>query len=117
VFKADISASLPANGAPRPPSKAIDEAAAKIHRIYSDFYRDEFFVRVLPPGSIAATNRVRASNFCDISVHLDQGGQTLIIVSAIDNMVKGAAGQAIQNMNVIVGFDEKLGLEAVPAVF
>jgi N-acetyl-gamma-glutamyl-phosphate reductase len=101
----------------RPPTKAIEDRAAQIRKIYADFYKDEPFVRVLPNGLIAATNRVRQSNCCDISVHLDQGGNTLIIVSAIDNMVKGAAGQAIQNMNIICNFDEKSGLEAIPAMF
>jgi len=112
-------------GKVRPPSKeiaanAVANAAAKaaeIRGLYADFYRDEPFVRVLPAGLAAATNRVRQSNYCDISVHLDQRGRTLIIVSAIDNMVKGAAGQAVQNMNIICGFDEKAGLEAIPALF
>ena len=101
----------------RPPSKEIQEKTAGIRAIYGDFYRDEPFVRVLPEGITASTNRVRQSNFCDISVHLDQSGGILIIASAIDNMVKGAAGQAIQNMNLIFGYDEKTGLEAVPALF
>jgi N-acetyl-gamma-glutamyl-phosphate reductase len=58
---------------------------------------------------------VRGSNFCDLSVHLT--GTTLIVCAAIDNMVKGAAGQAVQNMNLIAGFPETEGLTAVPAVF
>jgi N-acetyl-gamma-glutamyl-phosphate reductase len=94
-----------------------DEKTANLRALYADFFKDEPFVRVLPPGLIAATNRVRNSNFCDISVHTDHSGSVLIIVSAIDNMVKGAAGQAIQNMNLIFGFDEKTGLEAIPALF
>ena len=85
--------------------------------LYSDFYKDEPFVRVLPSGLTAATNRVRQSNFCDISVHVDINGSTLIIVTAIDNMVKGAAGQAIQNMNILFGFDETTGLENIPMLF
>jgi N-acetyl-gamma-glutamyl-phosphate reductase len=104
-------------GAPRPPTKEIEEKAAEIRKVYEDFYRGEPFVRVLPAGDIAASGRVRHSNFCDISIHIDQGGSTLVVVSAIDNMVKGAAGQAVQNMNVIFGFDETAGLEAVPALF
>jgi N-acetyl-gamma-glutamyl-phosphate reductase len=60
---------------------------------------------------------VRQSNFCDISVHLDQTGAVLILESAIDNMVKGAAGQAVQNMNIVCGFEETQGLEALPALF
>jgi N-acetyl-gamma-glutamyl-phosphate reductase len=101
----------------RPPSGEIAKQAGRIRELYADFYRDEPFVRVLPAGAAAATNRVRGSNFCDISVHLDAGGSTLIAVSAIDNMVKGAAGQAVQNMNIIFGFDEGAGLEAIPALF
>jgi N-acetyl-gamma-glutamyl-phosphate reductase len=101
----------------RPPSEELEEKIREIRELYADFYKDELFVRVLPAGSIAATNRVRQSNYCDISVHLDQSGSTLIVISAIDNMVKGAAGQAIQNMNIVFGFDEKTGLEAIPALF
>jgi N-acetyl-gamma-glutamyl-phosphate reductase len=106
-----------AGGAPRPPSKEIEAKTGEILRLYEDFYKDEPFVRLLPKGVFAATNRVRQSNFCDISVHMDQGGRTLIVISAIDNMVKGAAGQAVQNMNILLGFDEAAGLGAVPALF
>jgi N-acetyl-gamma-glutamyl-phosphate reductase len=101
----------------RPPSARTAEKAAEIHALYEGFYRDEPFVRVLPAGVTASTNRVRQSNYCDISVHLDHSGNTLIIASAIDNMVKGAAGQAVQNMNIIFGYDEKTGLAAVPSLF
>jgi N-acetyl-gamma-glutamyl-phosphate reductase len=104
-------------GAPRPPSKEIEGRIAEIRELYADFYRDEPFVQVLPAGSIAASGRVRQSNLCHISVHLDAAGTTLIIVSAIDNMVKGAAGQAIQNMNLILGFEETAGLNVIPASF
>jgi len=99
----------------RPPSKEAEEKTAEIHAVYADFYRDEPFVRVLPPGTVAATNRVRNSNYCDVSVHTS--GSTLIIVSAIDNMVKGAAGQAVQNMNLLFGFDESAGLGMIPLLF
>ena len=71
-----------------PPSAAIEEKTAAIRALYEDFYRAEPFVRVLPAGLTASTNRVRQSNYCDISVHLDCSGSTLIITSAIDNMVK-----------------------------
>ncbi|MDR0720679.1 MAG: N-acetyl-gamma-glutamyl-phosphate reductase [Treponema sp.] len=100
-----------------PPSKEIAAKAAEIRRLYADFYKDELFVRVLPEGVFAATGRVRQSNFCDISVHLDQSGTMLIIESAIDNMVKGAAGQAVQNMNIVMGFEESAGLAMIPALF
>ncbi|MDR1837009.1 MAG: N-acetyl-gamma-glutamyl-phosphate reductase [Treponema sp.] len=100
-----------------PLSKEMEAKNEEIRALYADFYKDEPFVRVLPAGLIAATNRVRQSNYCDISVHLDLNGSTLIVASAIDNMVKGAAGQAIQNMNILFGFDEKAGLGAIPALF
>jgi N-acetyl-gamma-glutamyl-phosphate reductase len=100
-----------------PPSKESEAKTAEVRELYADFYRDEPFVRVLPAGLTAATNRVRQSNYCDISVHLDLNGSTLIIVSAIDNMVKGAAGQAVQNMNILFNFDENAGLQAIPALF
>jgi N-acetyl-gamma-glutamyl-phosphate reductase len=106
-----------AANAPRPPSKEIKAKEAEIRALYTDFYKDEPFVRVLPEGIIAATGRVRESNFCDISVHMDQSGSSLIIISALDNMVKGAAGQAVQNMNIIMGYDETAGLGVMPALF
>jgi N-acetyl-gamma-glutamyl-phosphate reductase len=105
------------NSAPRPPVKEINDKAGEIREVYAAFYQHEPFVRVLPAGSIAATNRVRQSNFCDISIHVDQAGTTLLVATAIDNMVKGAAGQAVQNMNIIFGFDETAGLTAIPACF
>lgn len=100
-----------------PPSKEIEEKTREIRLLYEEFYQGEPFVRVLPSGVNPATNRVRQSNYCDISVTLDLNGGTLIAVSAIDNMVKGAAGQAVQNMNIICGYNEKTGLEAIPALF
>lgn len=93
-----------------PPTTETAKRAGEIHALYEAFYRDEPFVRILPPGITPSTARVRGSNFCDISVHLDQTGSTLIICAAIDNMVKGAAGQAVQNMNIILGRPETEGL-------
>lgn len=84
---------------------------------YEEFYADERFVRVLPPGLIATNRNVRFSNYCDISVHLAQDGETAVIVSTIDNMVKGSAGQAIQSMNVALGYEESLALTAMPPAF
>jgi len=110
-------AAAPRSGSPRPRTREIEETAGKIREIYRDFYKDEKFIRVLPAGVYAATNRVRLSNFCDISVDLDQGGRMLIVSAAIDNMVKGAAGQAVQNMNIISGFPEDEGLNQIPALF
>ena len=103
--------------APRPPSKEIEAKTAEIRDIYAAFYKDEPFVNVLPAGVMPATGRVRQSNFCDVSVNMDQWGSTLIVITAIDNVMKGAASQAIQNMNIIMGFDETEGLTAIPALF
>jgi N-acetyl-gamma-glutamyl-phosphate reductase len=101
----------------RPPSKEIEETSDSIRDLYREFYRDEQFVRVLPKGLYAATSRVKLSNYCDIAVNTDQAGTTLVVSAAIDNMVKGAAGQAVQNMNIIFGFAENTGLGFLPALF
>lgn len=85
--------------------------------IYRDFYAKEPFVRVLPQGSVANLKNVRMSNYCDISLHFDQRAGRIILVSAIDNMVKGAAGQAIQNMNLVCGLQEDTGLSMIPPAF
>jgi len=100
-----------------PPGAEIEKKTDELREVYKDFYKDMPFVRVLPSGLTAATNRVRHSNFCDISVHVDINGSTLIVVTAIDNMIKGAAGQAIQNMNILFGFEETAGLESIPMLF
>lgn len=96
-------------------SKAVDGAA--LRAAYADFYKDEPFVSVLPYGQTATNRFVKYSNCCDISVHLAYGGRTAIVVSAIDNMVKGAAGQAVQNMNIALGLREETGLETLAPAF
>ena len=84
-----------------------------IQAIFEQRYAHEYFVDVLPPGSHPDTRSVRGSNNCQISIHQPQGGRTLVILAVIDNLVKGAAGQAVQNMNLMFGMDEKQGLEVV----
>lgn len=84
--------------------------------LYADTYRDESFVRPLPKGQFPSTAFVRGSNFCDIGITLDSRTNRIVVVSAIDNLVKGASGQAIQNMNLVCGFPEAMGLEGL-AVF
>lgn len=84
---------------------------------YQAFYHDEPFVRVLDKGKAVNLKNVRMSNYCDISLHLDPRTGRLILVSAIDNMVKGAAGQAIQNMNIACGLPETSGLDMIPPAF
>jgi N-acetyl-gamma-glutamyl-phosphate reductase len=106
-----------AQSAARPPSKEIAEKTEEVRELYAEYYKEEPFVRVLPQGVMASTGRVRQPNYCDISINMDQDGSTLIVITAIDNMVKGAAGQAVQNMNIIMGFDETEGLDTVPALF
>lgn len=83
----------------------------KVHEAFREFYRDEPFVRVLPPGQLPNTRHVRGSNFCDIGVHADPRTNRAVVVTAIDNLVKGASGQAIQNMNLMLGFAETEGLK------
>ncbi len=83
-------------------------------KLYNDFYRGEPFVRVLPEGSFPSTAFVRGSNFCDIGLSVDGRTGRVIVVSAIDNLVKGASGQAVQNMNLMCGFPENMGLEGLP---
>ena len=86
---------------------------AELMALYREFYQGEAFVRVLPEGQFPATTYVRGSNFCDIGMTVDRRTGRLVVVTAIDNLVKGAAGQAIQNMNILSGLPENLGLEAV----
>jgi N-acetyl-gamma-glutamyl-phosphate reductase len=90
---------------------------AFVRKRYEAAYRDEPFVRLLPPGVMPTTRTVRLSNYCDIQVFVVHGGAMLEVVSVLDNMVKGAAGQAVQNMNLLCAFSETAGLDAVPAAF
>ncbi|MEG6512557.1 N-acetyl-gamma-glutamyl-phosphate reductase [Desulforamulus ruminis] len=78
---------------------------------YRSFYAGERFVRVLPPGMLPATKNVAGSNHCDISVTVDSRTGRVIVLSAIDNLLKGAAGQAVQNLNVMAGLPEETGLD------
>ena len=81
---------------------------------FEKFYKDERFVRVLEAGQYANTAHVAGSNFCDIGVQVDTRNQRAIVTSAIDNLMKGASSQAIQNMNLMLGIDETTGLDAPP---
>lgn len=84
--------------------------------VFEKRYAGEPFVDVLAPGSHPETRSVRAANMCRIAVHRPQGGGVLVVLSVIDNLVKGAAGQAVQNMNIMFGFEETLGLMQVPVL-
>ena len=89
----------------------------KVREVYENFYWDEPFIRLLPKGRAADIKLVKYSNYCDVSLHLDPRTGTLVAVSALDNMVKGAAGQAVQNMNIVCGFPEDTGLRIMPPAF
>jgi N-acetyl-gamma-glutamyl-phosphate reductase len=91
-----------------------DATEAAIRDAYAVCYADEPFIRLLPPGVYPETRWVKGSNFCDIGVCMDARTRRVIVVAAIDNLVKGAAGQAVQNMNRMLGFDERTGLETIP---
>jgi N-acetyl-gamma-glutamyl-phosphate reductase len=84
--------------------------------LFEERYRGEPFVDVLPSGSEPDTRSVRAANVCRIAVHRPHGGDMLVVISVIDNLVKGASGQAVQNMNIMYGFEEGLGLSHLAIV-
>jgi N-acetyl-gamma-glutamyl-phosphate reductase len=83
-----------------------------LQALYEDFYKDEPFVDVMPKGSHPQTRSVKGSNVCRLSIVKPEDSSTVIVMSVIDNLCKGASGQAIQNMNIMFGFDEKAGLQA-----
>ncbi|WP_159885450.1 N-acetyl-gamma-glutamyl-phosphate reductase [Paenibacillus puerhi] len=85
-----------------------------IHELFSSYYEGRPFVRIRPLGKYPGTKEVTGSNYCDIGLSLDARTGRLTIVSVIDNMVKGAAGQAIQNLNIMMGWDEATGLAFTP---
>lgn len=88
-----------------------------VRGLYEDAYRGEPFVRVLPAGAAVNIRDVRCSNYCDIQLYEDPHTGLLIVTAVIDNMVKGAAGQAIQNMNLLFGLPETTGLDMIPPAF
>lgn len=91
----------------------VDDHSVDLQALYESRYVNEPFVDVLPAGSHAETRSVKGSNTCRIAIHRPQGGDTVVVLSVIDNLVKGAAGQAVQNMNIMFGLDESQGLESI----
>ncbi|NNM80960.1 MAG: N-acetyl-gamma-glutamyl-phosphate reductase [Gallionella sp.] len=85
-----------------------------LQALFEERYQHEPFVDVMPAGSLPETRSVRGSNRCRIAVHRPQGGDTVVVLSVIDNLVKGAAGQAVQNMNIMFGLPETTALNIVP---
>ncbi|MCK9444989.1 MAG: N-acetyl-gamma-glutamyl-phosphate reductase [Tissierellaceae bacterium] len=86
----------------------------KVREVYEKYYSQEKFIRLLADGEYAQTRWVKGSNYCDISFQVNEDYNKLICVTAIDNILKGAAGQAVQNMNIAMGFKEELGLQMIP---
>ena len=91
-----------------------DITLPQLHSLYSSFYAGEKFVRVYPAGSYPNISSVCGSNYCDLGLVLDPRTNRIIIMAAIDNLIKGAAGQAVQNMNIVCGFEEHTGLQNIP---
>jgi N-acetyl-gamma-glutamyl-phosphate reductase len=87
-----------------------------LQHLYERRYASEPFVDVLPAGSHPDTRCVRGANYCRIAVHRPAEGDTVVVLSVIDNLVKGAAGQAVQNMNILFGQPENLGLTQIPVM-
>jgi N-acetyl-gamma-glutamyl-phosphate reductase len=87
---------------------------ADLQALFEQRYANEPFVDVMPAGSHPETRSVRGANTCRIAVHRPQGGNTVVVLSVIDNLVKGAAGQAVQNMNIMFGLPETMALNNVP---
>ena len=84
-----------------------------VQDLYEQRYENEPFIDVMPAGSHPETRSVRGANVCRIAVHRPGAGDTVVVLATIDNLVKGAAGQAVQNMNLMFGIPETVGLEQV----
>ncbi|MGI3132078.1 N-acetyl-gamma-glutamyl-phosphate reductase [Halopseudomonas pachastrellae] len=93
----------------------VADTSVDLQALFEQRYADEPFVDVMPAGSHPETRSVRGANVCRIAVHRPQGGDTVVVLSVIDNLTKGASGQAVQNMNILFGLDERAGL-AQPAL-
>ena len=86
----------------------------EVKAVYDKYYKDEYFVRVLEKDVYPETRWVEGSNFVDVNFKIDERTGRIIMMGAIDNVVKGAAGQAVQNMNIMFGLEENTGLKMVP---
>ncbi len=93
---------------------SIGISEEEIKQIYETYYKDEYFIRIMNQGVYPETRWVKNSNFCDIGFKLDERTNRIVIICAIDNMVKGAAGQAVQNLNIMFDIDEKTGINYIP---
>lgn len=91
----------------------LTDPGVDLQALFERRFGAEPFVDVLPPGAHPETRAVRGANVCRLAVHRPQGGDVVVVLSVIDNLVKGAAGQAVQNMNIVFGLDERAGLEGI----
>jgi N-acetyl-gamma-glutamyl-phosphate reductase len=94
----------------------LRDTSVDLQQLFEDCYRDEPFVDVLPAGHSPETRSVRGSNHCQLAVCRPQGGATVVVLAVEDNLVKGAAGQAVQNMNLMFGLAETSGLDIIAAL-
>ncbi len=94
----------------------LDQVDLDLQALYAAHYADEPFVDLLPPGAHPETRSVRGSNLCRLAVHRPGDGDRVVVLSVIDNLVKGAAGQAVQNMNLMLGLPETMGLDWTPVL-
>ena len=86
----------------------------ELRAIYEKYYGKEYFIRILDKGVFPETRWVKNSNYFDVGFTVDKRTNRVIVIGAIDNLFKGAAGQAVQNMNILFGFDEKEGIGYIP---
>lgn len=86
----------------------------KIKKTYEKYYQNEHFIRILPENTYPETRWIKGSNFVDIGFSIDKRTNRIIVIGALDNLIKGAAGQAVQNMNILFGFEETTGINIIP---
>lgn len=91
----------------------LKKSSINLQSLYERRFKDEVFVDVMPAGSHPETRSVKGANHCRIAVHVPPSGEIVVVLSVIDNLVKGASGQAVQNMNIMFGLDERLGLSHI----
>ncbi len=91
----------------------VSDRSTDLQALFEARYADEPFVDVMPPGAHPETRSVRGGNMCRIAVHRPQDEDTVVVLAVINNLVKGAAGQAVQNMNIAFGFEETTGIDAI----
>ena len=94
----------------------VTDHSVDLQALYEQYYRDEPFVDILPAGVFPQTRSVKGANMCRIAVQRPQNGDVVVVMAAIDNLVKGASGQAVQNMNIMFGLEENSGLQTVALI-